>query len=219
MPKLAIVVSTLFLLGSAAACGTSGSSDADTTTTAAVATSTTGGDDEATTTTGDDTPDTTDTTDTTEATGGTDDADAYVAAIAENLQSNDADAGELAFEPQQADCVATAWVDIIGVDAFTTNDLSATDIAEDNFQFTELGLDEGQAGDMVDVIDECGIDAIATLRESLNEGLDATQQKCLAAELEDDTVRSLLIATIVDGTPGDDVGQELDRIETTCQLG
>lgn len=214
MRTLALVVSALFVLGGASACGTSGTSDADKTTTTAVDDTTTTESEEPTTTTT-----TTATTATTTGEQGSGDRDDYIAGLAENLQANDPSAGELEFDADQAECVATEWIDVVGAETFEAGDVSPTDLREDNFQFAELGIDDGQAGDMIDAIDGCGVDAIAGLRTALDVDLDATQQKCVATELDDETIRTVLIDTLVLGAPGAEVMPKLKRVEEDCKLG
>ncbi|MEO6989800.1 MAG: hypothetical protein ABI239_14270 [Aquihabitans sp.] len=204
MPKLALVVSALLLVGSASACGTSGTSDAD----------------QSTTTVGETTTTTVDESDisTASTTPATGDADDYVAALAANLAGNSPSQGELKFTVGQAKCVATAWVDTIGVDTLTSNEVPPDSLGSAGFQFNALDLDEDQATAMVDAVDDCGVDWVAGTRDNLKVGLDPTQQKCLDSELSDETIRAVLVDALFRTQPAADLQAALDEVERVCEL-
>lgn len=208
MPKLALVVSALFLLAS---CGASGSSDADKSTTTVSETTTTEGNDTSTTV---DEPDGS-TASTTPATG---DADDYIEALAGNLASNDPSQSELRFTVGQATCVATAWVDTIGVDVLTSNEIPPAGLGSSGFQFNALGLDEDQAIVMVDAVDDCGVDWVTGTRDTLKLGLDLTDQLCLDDLLSDETIRAVLVDALHRSEPAAALQAELDEIESLCEL-
>ena len=217
MPKLALVVSALFLLGSATACGTSGSSDANKTTSDPISqdTTTTTADDSDTTTAVDEEPDGPSTT---VSGGDSASADDYVVALTRNLASGDPDNGDIRFTEEQAKCVAEEWVDIVGLEAFATNDVAPDDLGQTTFDYTELGVDGDQAANMVDAVDDCEVDWISDTRGILRDGLDPTQQTCLDDELTDETIRAVLVAGLYLDEPNADVKAEFERIEKTCDL-
>lgn len=222
MPKLALVVSALILLGSASACGTSDSSEANKTTFGTISrdTTTTADDGAATTTTTTATVDNEPDGPTTTASGeGSASADDYVAPLAESLEKDDATNGEFQFDAKQAECTAASWIDTIGVDTFQSNGVDPAAFGESGFDFSQFGIDQDQASDMVDALSDCGLDVIATLRKTLAaEYDDPAQQKCLDAELDDETIYALLVDTIYLGEPGEDTASELARINKTCKV-
>lgn len=204
---LSPLVPVAALLLALSACGASGGDDAASTTTVAEETTTTA--DEATTTT-EDGP-----TNSSEPDG---DASAYADGLAVGLTSGDEESGELVLSSDQAECVAPEWIDIIGVDTLTGADVTPQDLEDPDYQFTDLRLDADTGGDMIDAFGDCDVDIISEFYETLSADLDDEQVDCLVEELGDDQARQFLIEALVQTDLSAELNDELERIDSVCQL-
>lgn len=201
MRKLLVSLLAILLMGAVASCGASGGSDAsEKTTTTDGKTATTEKDE---------------TTTTEKKKGGGDDG-AYADAIATGL-SGQSD-GEFVFNNSEAECVAPEWVDIIGTDTFESKSVKPADLEDPDFKFSSLGLDEGQASDMIDAIEGCDVDVVSELRDLIDADLDSDQKACAASELDDETIREVLEQSIYLDDPSTELQDELDRIDAKCGL-
>lgn len=195
------------LLFVVSACGASGTEDDASSTTVAEETTTTA--EEATTTTRDES------TTTSEPDG---DAAAYAEALATGLSSGDAEDGDLILSSDEAECVAPDWIDIIGVETLTDADVTPGDLEDPDYQFADLGLDTDTGGEMIDAFGTCDVDIIDEFYETLSAGLDDEQVACLTEELGDDQAREFLIEALVQIDLSVELSDELERIDSVCQL-
>lgn len=201
--RLSPLVPVAALVLAVSACGASGSDDAASTT---VAEETTTSADEATTTT-EGGPSESDA-----------DADAYAEGLAVGLASADEESGELVLSSDEAECVAPEWVDLIGVDTLTGADVVPEDLEDPDFQFTDLGLDPDTGGDMIDAFGDCDVDIISEFYETLSADLDDEQVDCLVDELGDEQARQFLIEALVQTDLSAELNDELERIDSVCEL-
>lgn len=202
----------LLLIAGLGACSSGGSDDdADRTTTTAEAEGATSDPVEETTTTEADEGTTTTSDD--EAEGS--EAD-YVEAIATSLGTSD-ESG-LVVTPEEADCVAPEWVDVIGVDTFVDAGVAPADVAEDTFTPDELGLDVDQGLELIDAFEGCDVDVYAQYFDVLSEGLDDTQKACLEGEFDQELSRQFLAEALTQPEPSAELEATLDDIDQTCQL-
>lgn len=203
--RLAASVIVLALgLGGVAACSESGDDSAGgTTTTVPTDGSTTTTDDdttttesEATTTTEDDVTTTTEDDITTTTEDGPDpspggDEQAYVDAMVESLESD--------FDETTTLCVSEGLVAEIGVDRFESAGVSPEDIA-DGDPFVDLGLDEGTAENLYDVMDDC----TGGLLDVILADLDAETADCVKNAVSEEDIRQVFLDLFqgIDGTDG-----------------
>lgn len=146
------------------------------------------------------------------------DADDYAAALAVGLTANAGEEGELDVTDEEAACVAPAWVDIIGVDAFVETGTAPAELEESNFVFADLELDDEQGLAMIDAFDDCDVDVLTQIRDVLSADLDATQAACLDTELDDDLARQFLAEALTKSDLSSDLADILDGIDQACGL-
>lgn len=206
--RSAVFVSLLVF--AASSCGTSDSSDGATSTTAAgspsssTAPSSTTSADETTTAEGGSAP--------------SGDADAYATSLAIGLENAEGAEGDLKLSADEAECVAPTWVDTIGADTLSGQDVTPTDLEDPNFSFDELGLDLDQGYEMIDAFDGCDIDIYGEFLASIGSGLTPDQQSCLSEQLDQDLAREFLANSVVMSDLPPDLASQFDQISQTCQL-
>ena len=179
-----------------AACGSSGSSVTNVSSASSASANTATGD-------------TTDTTDTTEVTSGGSGASGsekdYIDALAASIQGDES----FPVDPDQANCLATSMVKVIGVDTLTEAGVSPDDIASGDDIGTLTSLSEKQATAMVDVIfDGKCVDFGKLMTEQLSQGLGGSltekQVKCIAdAMFGNDLFKKAVIDSMTGNTAVD----------------
>ncbi len=209
MRKLIVGLVALFLVVGVTSCSSSGSDDGDaskkTTTTAKPS----GGKD--TTTTAAD-----ETTTTEGSSGGGDD---YVAGLAEGLAGGNEDDGDLVLAQDEADCVAERWIDVIGVKRLEAQDVTAKDLADPDFTYSDLDLSKSEGETMIDAFGACDVDIRTKLLDSLGADLDADQKSCLEENLDEDFQKALLVEALVTEEFSDELNTKMQDLQTTCNLG
>ena len=155
------------------------------------------------------TGDTTETTDTTEATSGSSGASGsekdYIDALAASIQGDES----FPVDSDQATCLATAMVKVIGVDTLTEAGLSPDDIASGDDIGELTSLSEKQATAMADVIfDGTCVDFGKLMTDQLAQGLGGsltdTQVKCVGdAMFGNDLFREAVIDSMTGNTSVD----------------
>lgn len=190
--RLAALAVALLLAAGTAACGTSSGDDSSDTTEAK--TTTTVQDDETTTTEADDDTTTTegDDDETTTTEGGDEpvdaDAQAYVDAMTDGI-------GEVFGGPEQATCLAEAWVDTIGADVLAEQGVTPEAFGEGDDEMIEgLDLDEGTASDLYDTFGDCDIDLKALFTSFSSESPTPEEEACVDEILTDDNLRESFVA-------------------------
>lgn len=185
----ALAATAVLFLG---ACGSDDGDDAaGNSTTAVDATTTTAAEGEETTTSeGDDTvettapDDTTDTTDTTESTGETPAGEAtFVSDLASTL------VGQLAENEDDANCLAQAWVDIVGYDRIADAGATAEDLGGGSSEdWAGLEVTDDEADQLYDALDGCGLDIRQTFIDAFSEG-SPEARSCVEGALTEDLAR------------------------------
>lgn len=97
------------------------------------------------------------------------------------------------------DCLAPAWVEIIGVDTFVDKGLAPEDLTSMGGGLETLGLDQGQATAMMDAFDTCEIDVRSAVIAQItaNPTLDEAAKACIEAKVTAEAVRQSFIADLI----------------------
>ncbi len=180
---------------------TTTSSTDDPTTTAADGTTTTGGADPTTTTAA---PSSTTTTSPLDIPPVTAEEQPYVDALV--AASTDEANTDLPLDPADAPCVATLWVQAIGVDRFTAADIAPDDLtagAEEGGSYFDRidGIgDAATAQELVTSLSNCQVDLVVLVAGLVGgpDGLDEDQTTCFVGKLDRLAVESSL-ASALDG--------------------
>ena len=209
MRKLISGLFAVLLIATLAACSSSGSDDAadekdKTTTTAADKTTTTeSGTEKSTTTEGGSTP------------GDSN----YTAALAKGLAGGDEADGDLVLSDDEAACVAESWIGTIGTDRLSGKDITPEDLEDPDFTYSDLELSASEGQEMIDAFGDCDVDIETKLLDSLSQDLDAEQKDCLEGELTPEIQNQLLVEALTQEDFSDELGQILEDLQTTCNLG
>lgn len=136
--------------------------------------------------------------------GGSSDEAAYTDAIATQISEN-ADADTMPLSDEQADCVASGFVNVIGVDGL--NDLGLDlDSIEAGEELDESELSEDQARELTDEIFDC-VDLTELMLAEIGSDVSEESAACLSDRLrESETFRDLIAAGLI----GDDAALEDD---------
>lgn len=191
---LALLTALVLVLGACSANGGEGASD-DTTTTAAGGGSTPAGSDDTTTTEGPD-----DATTTTEGGGSTPDDD-QVSDLADGLESG--------FEVEDrgtAECIASAWIDIIGADRISDADADLSALGDgETTEWALLDISDTEASDLYAAIGGCDHDVVQVMADSLADEDDLTgeQVECIQGLLDDATMEEFVTMTLQGEEPSD----------------
>ena len=129
-------------------------------------------------------------------------AQPFVDALKKSMQDSDDDTFELS--DSQIDCLAPRMVNAIGVDLLIDAGVDPSAIGDDtDMDFSELGISREQGGAMYDSFGACDVSVRDVMLESIaGEGLDGDAQKCVEDALTEDSVRDMMIATLVEGDEG-----------------
>lgn len=130
------------------------------------------------------------------------DRDKLIASLSESASSD----GE--FTEEEAECMVPGMIDVIGVEQLM--EVGAAD--NPDASLAELGLDvsDEQANAIYDAITEC-----VDLRAKFVEGMTADgdtpdeQAECLSDAIDDDTFKTLIITSLVEGEEALDANTEL----------
>lgn len=143
---------------------------------------------------------------------------AYEEALVRGLAQQATTSGDVMLSDVEARCVAGAWTDIVGTDAFAEADVAPADLEDPDFGFPVLGLDADQGGEMVDAVTECGVDAYGQTLLVFSQNLDDEQGACLRSEFDQKLARRYLIERLIQTDLSVDLDQKLTEIDTTCEL-
>jgi hypothetical protein len=210
MRKLTALLCAVTLALVAAGCGSSGGSDGsgdDPTTTEAKATTTTKAD------SGDEGDE-----------GGTDDAPAdgtaqeYTAAFVTALSSGKAEDGDLVLPKAAAECVAPKWVDIMTLDLLHSSGTTVEDASDTSFDPADVGMDDGQASELVASFGECDFDIYAELALALSAGLGEDVQQCVSENVDPKLGEALLVKTFSTGESDAEFEAFLGALDKVCDL-
>lgn len=160
------------------------------------------------------------TTTTTEATTTTtepvDDEDAYVESMTVALRKSETIGFPIT--PDVAECAASTWVDVLGVDALIDaglepDDLIDKDIAEEIQSLT----DRSSATELVEAVVDCGFDIDTTIIGGIADeaGLTDEQAECFADALPEGFAVEVLAVSFAEGSDGLEADPDL---KATIQL-
>jgi hypothetical protein len=124
----------------------------------------------------------------------------YIDAMIESFDSEDP--SELAFDREQAECIAPKWLDVIGVDRLKEEGISPDDLnAENDMELSELNVSEDDANSMYDAFGDCDVDVRGLFLEQITADGDLTseQKECLSDAFDDDLVRRIMVISLVEG--------------------
>lgn len=182
---IAIAASFVLVLGACSASG--GDDDAATTTT----TTTAADEEETTTTTEDDGPPVTVDDDVAGLT-----EEDYIEAFTEQLTSGSGN--NLALDDEQGECVATAWVDAIGIEALQESGATLDELSDPDFDVSsEVEIDDETGAAVARAFPDCDADLIAEFADLL--ASDAESAQCLIDEIDPDQFYELLGETFAGG--------------------
>jgi hypothetical protein len=116
--------------------------------------------------------------------------------LIESLSGSAAEDGE--FSEEEAECMVPGMVDAIGVERLM--EAGAADNPDADFE--ELGIDvtDEEAGELFDAMNEC-VDLREKFVAGMTEGGDATEEQaqCLSGAIDDDTFKTLIVTSLVEG--------------------
>ncbi len=126
----------------------------------------------------------------------------FVDALKRSMQESDDDTFELS--DSQIDCLAPRMINAIGVDFLVDAGVDPADIGgDDDMDFSDLNITKDQGGAMYDSFGACDVSVRDIMLESVaGEGLGDEAQKCVEDALTEDSVRDMMIATLVEGDEG-----------------
>jgi hypothetical protein len=142
------------------------------------------------------------------------DEQAYADAFSASLQQ---DGDDVDIAPEQADCIGSTFVDVIGVERLQDSGVAPADVASgSDLDFSELGLDEDDGNDLYDAFGSCDVDLRDTLVEAIaaDDSVSEDVRQCLEDGFTDDVVREFVVAAMVQGESGGSV--TLTEIVSTC---
>ena len=136
----------------------------------------------------------------------------YVDALIESAaEESDDEDDEFDLDEEQAECVAPAWVGIIGADRLEEAGVEPDELPEDDFDFSTLGLTQEDGEAMYDALGECGVEVrdafIAGLAE--DESLSDEDRQCVDEAFDEDLLRRIIVTGFVEGEEALDQDEEL----------
>lgn len=154
-----------------------------------------------------------------------DEAQPYADALASSLLADSSE--EISMDQGQADCLAAKWVNVITVERLEENDIDAEALADPDAtsNLSDLGLEEGEAGAMVDGFGECDINLREAFLADMGDGEDvpAEVQECMEDAVSDEAIKELFVTLLIndaDSEAADAGGEALFAdIQACAQLG
>lgn len=152
-----------------------------------------------------------------EATG--DEAE-YVDAMTESMLSD----GEFPASEDEARCISTNTVQVIGVDRFEEAGISPADIRDSDsgdpegigtdMDLSDVGLSEDEANQIYDGFGDCGLDFRELMFEQMRADGDITPEieECVDQVLTDDAVRTLMVTGMMEGDDAIETSSEMQSI-------
>ena len=133
----------------------------------------------------------------------------YVDALIADAAEDEGDDMEL--NEAQAECLAPRWVSILGVERLEAAGIDPDELADDDLDFSELGLSESDGEAMFDALEECDVDIRESFLAGMTEESDMSDddRQCLDEALDDDLLRRLLVTTFVEGDDAFEQNEEL----------
>ena len=140
----------------------------------------------------------------------------YLAAIERSLSTGDG----LSTTPEQAECMAPKWLDTIGVDRLKDRGVDPSeigdDVNDDGSALSDLGLTDDEGTALYDAFGECDVDIRQQFVEFATEGQRPEVVECVADALTPDLLRRVMIASIVQKAPDDQLQADFETAIGPC---
>jgi len=145
-------------------------------------------------------------------------AAAYADALDDGLSEGDASLGQIVVTGEQAVCIAPLQVAAIGVQTLVDQEVPPVILADPAYRYDELGLDNTQAGAMLDAYATCGADVFGLFAVALTPDQDEAIQACAVASLDRDLARTALIAALTGSLELEaDLTAVVQQVVSICQ--
>lgn len=141
-----------------------------------------------------------------------DEAKPYAEALATALTAEDG--SDLILDQDQADCVGAKWVNVVTPERLEEHGFDPVTLADPDSasELNTVGLDEDEAGTMVDGFGECGVDLRALILDGLVEDEDLTDEReaCFEDVVTEDAVKEFVVTSLSasDASDASDAGDE-----------
>jgi len=144
----------------------------------------------------------------------------YLAAIERSLSTGDG----LTTSSEQAECMAPKWLDTVGIDRLKEHAIAPSqigdDVNDDGSALSDLGLTSDEGNALYDAFDECDVDIQQKFVDFVTEGQSAEVVTCVADALTPDLLRRLMVSSIVEAQPDDELQAEFEAAVGPCdELG
>jgi len=116
----------------------------------------------------------------------------------------------------QVNCVAEISVGAIGVEAFTSRGLTAAEVADPAFSYSQLGMERSVANKVVGAYQTCGIDTRALVLASLASVINARQSDCIDSRVDEDLTKVVLAELLMYGTNSPETSVKIRAIARAC---
>lgn len=141
--------------------------------------------------------------------------DDYVRAVRAGVGTTIAKGGA---SDDEVACIAEVWVDVIGVEAFTSRDITADQVSSPSFAYGTLAMTGSQADDLLDAFGTCGVDLVTFTLDALAPLVDEEQFACITSKVTPDQGRAIGRGLLVGGADADAGIQALTDIAATCGI-
>jgi hypothetical protein len=142
--------------------------------------------------------------------------DDYLAAIERSLSTGDG----LRTTAEQAECMAPKWLDTIGLDRLREHDLAPSeigdDVDDDGSALSDLGLSQEEGTALYDAFGDCDVDIGQQFVEFATEGQSPAVVSCVGDALTPDLLRRLMVSSIVEGQPDDQLQADFEAAIGPC---
>jgi len=143
----------------------------------------------------------------------------YLAAIERSLSSGEE--GGLKTTAEQAACMAPKWLATIGVDRIKDKGIAPSQIGDeandDGSALSDLGLTEDDGNALYDAFGECDVDIEQDFVEFVTADESAEVAACVADALTPDLLRRLMVSSIVDEQPDDELEADFKTAVGPCE--
>ncbi len=140
----------------------------------------------------------------------------YVAAIERSLRTGDG----LTTTSEEAECIAPKWLDTIGIDRLKEHDIAPSqigdDVNDDGSALSDLGLTDDEGNALFDAFGDCDVDIGAKFIDLVTEGQSAEVTTCIADALTADLLRRLMVSSIVEAQPDDQLSADFNAAVGPC---
>jgi hypothetical protein len=140
----------------------------------------------------------------------------YLAAIERSLSTGDG----LTTTAAQAECMAPKWLDTIGIERLKEHDVAPAqigdDVNDDGSALSDLGLTEDEGNRLYDAFGDCDVDIRQEFVEFAAEGQSTDVASCIDDALTPDLLRRLMVSSIVQEEPTEELSTEFGEAIAPC---